>query len=72
MNVIIEGIFLNGYAKPEYKNKETGEIHQGVSAGAFGHLRRILCGHFESVQVLQKYCSIGVHMSAFICFHFSH
>lgn len=29
MNVIIEGIFLNGYAKPEYKNKETGEIHQG-------------------------------------------
>ena len=29
MNVIIEGMYLNGYAKPEYKDKATGEVYQG-------------------------------------------
>ncbi|MDD2356707.1 MAG: hypothetical protein PHX13_02200 [Thiovulaceae bacterium] len=29
MNVKIEGIYLNGYAKPEYKDKQTGEVYQG-------------------------------------------
>lgn len=29
MNVTIEGIYLNGYAKPDYKDKQTGEVSQG-------------------------------------------
>lgn len=29
MNVIIEGMYLNGYAKPEYKDKQTGEVTLG-------------------------------------------
>ena len=29
MNVEIAGTYLNGYAKTDYKNKETGEIRQG-------------------------------------------
>lgn len=29
MNVVIEGIYLNGYAKPDYKDKQTGEVSQG-------------------------------------------
>lgn len=29
MNVIIEGMYLNGYAKPEYKDKQTGEVTSG-------------------------------------------
>ena len=26
MNVEISGTYLNGYAKPDYKDKETGEV----------------------------------------------
>lgn len=29
MNVTIEGIYLNGYAKPDYKDKNTGDVSQG-------------------------------------------
>ena len=29
MNVEISGLYLNGYPKPDYKNKETGEVTQG-------------------------------------------
>jgi hypothetical protein len=29
MNVTIEGMYLNGYAKPEYKDKNTGEMFLG-------------------------------------------
>jgi hypothetical protein len=29
MNVDISGAYLNSYAKPDYKNKETGEVSQG-------------------------------------------
>lgn len=29
MNVTIEGIYLNGYAKPDYKDKNSGEVSQG-------------------------------------------
>ncbi len=29
MNVEISGIYLNGYAKPEYKDKTSGEVYQG-------------------------------------------
>ena len=29
MNVEITGIYLNGYAKPDYKDKETGEVKVG-------------------------------------------
>ena len=29
MNVEITGMYLNGYAKPDYKDKETGEVKLG-------------------------------------------
>jgi uncharacterized membrane protein len=29
MNVEISGAYLNGYAKADYKNKDTGEVSQG-------------------------------------------
>ncbi|MBE0499367.1 MAG: hypothetical protein IBX43_09040 [Campylobacterales bacterium] len=29
MNAEISGIYLNGYPKPDYKSKETGEVIQG-------------------------------------------
>lgn len=29
MNVEITGTYLNGYPKPEYKDKATGEVYQG-------------------------------------------
>ncbi len=29
MNVEISGTYLNGYSKPDYKDKETGEVKQG-------------------------------------------
>jgi len=29
MNVEISGMYLNGYAKPDYKDKETGEVKIG-------------------------------------------
>lgn len=29
MNVEISGFYLNGFTKPDYKNKETGEIVEG-------------------------------------------
>ena len=29
MNVEISGMYLNGYAKPDYKDKETGEVKLG-------------------------------------------
>lgn len=29
MNVEISGTYLNGYAKPDYKDKETGEVKSG-------------------------------------------
>jgi|GEM_PF-3415534 hypothetical protein len=29
MNVEITGTYLNGYAKPEYKDKTTSEVYQG-------------------------------------------
>jgi len=29
MNVEISGTYLNGYAKTDYKNKDTGEVSQG-------------------------------------------
>lgn len=29
MNVIIEGMYLNGYPKPEYKDKNSGEVFLG-------------------------------------------
>jgi len=29
MNVEISGAYQNGYAKPDFKDKETGEIRQG-------------------------------------------
>lgn len=29
MNVIIEGMYLNGYAKPDYKDKNSGEVTLG-------------------------------------------
>jgi hypothetical protein len=29
MNVVIEGMYLNGYAKPEYKDKNSGEVSLG-------------------------------------------
>lgn len=29
MNVTINGMYLNGYAKPEYKDKNTGETFPG-------------------------------------------
>ena len=29
MNVEISGQYLNGYTKPDYKNKESGEVVQG-------------------------------------------
>jgi len=28
MNVEISGTYLNGYSKPDYKDKETGEVKQ--------------------------------------------
>lgn len=29
MNVTIEGIYINGYTKPDYKDKNSGEVSQG-------------------------------------------
>jgi len=29
MNVTIEGMYMNGYVKPDYKNKDTGEVIPG-------------------------------------------
>mgnify|MGYP003447072892 CR=1 FL=1 len=30
MNVVIEGIYLNGYAKPDYKDKQTAYIFKNI------------------------------------------
>lgn len=47
MNVIAEVMFMNGYFKPDYKDKSTGEVTQGDFVVQGQHKKELLNGELQ-------------------------